>query len=320
MNEDKSMHGLSPAMRKARLRNMYFHMARAEELDRLFREAVVDYDSGVLTDDVFEASCLTIVGESNSGKTREIRHALARLKENTPTLECGREVRSVSVFLDGETTWKSLGIKILEHVGYNMSPRKKEHEIWSRVRQQLRAQGYWIVHIDECQHIFETLGKNETKKVINSIKALAKNPDWPVVVVLSGIPELLQKVNSEKQLMNPTSAFYLQSLDPLSESDMELVDTAFYHYAEARGVNVDGIRDDDTYRRICYAHGNQFGLIFKFMVDVFANVEDDQPEVDLSMLATRYAAKTGCVPGHNPFIREDFQLCAVDELLAGVMD
>jgi len=317
MSEHKTMHGLSPAMRKARLRKMYFQMTRAKELDKRFEDAVVDYDSGVLTNEPFEASCLTIVGESNSGKTREIRHALSRLKEKTPKLECGREVRSLSIFLDGETTWKSLGIKMLERLGYTMSPRKTEHEIWARVRLQLKMQGYWIVHIDECQHMFETLGIKETKKVINSIKNLVKDPDWPVFVVLSGIPELLQIMNFEEQLMNPTSAYHLRSLDPLSDGDMAEVDTAFFHYAEARGVNIDRVRNEDTYQRLCYAHRNQFGLIFKFMVDLFANVEDDQTELDISMLAARYAAKTGCVAGHNPFIRDNFELCIVDELLAG---
>ena len=55
------------------------------------------------------------------------------------------------------------------------------------------------------------------------------------------------------------------------------------------------------------------------MVDVFANVGDGQTEIDISWLADRYAAKTGCVPGHNPFIREDYQMCEVNELLAGMM-
>lgn len=320
MKDHESIDGMSLAMRKARLRNMYFHMSRAADLDRLFKGAADDYDSGVLSGNLFEASCLTIVGESNSGKTEEIRHALSRLHEEHPTLECGRDVRSLSIFLDGETTWKSLGIKILEQVGYHMSPRKTEHEIWSRVRLQLKMQGYWIVHIDECQHMFETLGEKETKKVINSIKTLIKNPDWPVVVVLSGIPELLSKVNIDPQLRNLTSAYQMRSLDPLSDHDLNEVDTAFYHYAEARGVNIDDVRNEETYQRICYAHGNHFGLIFKFMVDVFANIEDEQTGLSLPWLAERYAAKTGCVPGHNPFIREDYRLCEVRELLAGMMD
>lgn len=320
MKDHNTLFGMSFAMRKARLRKMYFHMSRAEELDSLFNAAVDDYDSGVLVQDLFEACCLTIVGESNSGKTREIRHAISRLRETRPTLECGREVRSVSIFLDGETTWKSLGIKILEQVGYHMSPRKTEHEIWSRVRQQLRTQEIWLVHIDECQHMFETLGEKDTKKVINSIKTLIKNPDWPVVVVLSGIPELLSKVNLDPQLRNLTSAYHLRPLDPYSEHDLNEVDTAFYHYAEARGVGIDNIRDEDTYQRVCYAHGNHFGRVFKFFVDVFANVDDDRTEIDIAMLAERYAAKTGCMPGHNPFICPDYKLCEVDELLAGMED
>jgi ABC-type phosphonate transport system ATPase subunit len=104
MKDLNTMEGMSVAMRKARMRNMYFHMSRAEDLDRLFKAAADDYDSGVLTGKLFEASCLTIVGESNSGKTEEIRHAMSRLQASCPKLECGRDVRSLAIFLDGETT------------------------------------------------------------------------------------------------------------------------------------------------------------------------------------------------------------------------
>jgi hypothetical protein len=320
MIEDNSLDGLSYVMRKAKLRKMYFHMSRAGEIDALFQEAVDDYDSGVLAGELFEASCLTIIGKSNSGKTREIRHAISRLQASGRDLECGRSVQAVSIFLDGETTWKSLGIKILEQIGYGMSTRKTEHEIWSRVRQQLRDHGHWMVYIDECQHMFETLGEKDTRKVINSIKTLIKNPDWPVVVVLSGIPELLEKVNMDPQLRKLTTAYNMRSLDPNSDDDLNEVDTAFYHYALARGVNIDGVRDEETYRRLCHATGHHFGRAFKFMVSLFASLQDTDKVLKLDTLADHYAEKTGCFPGHNPFLREDYHLCDVTVLLAGLDD
>lgn len=317
---ENSLDGMSYVKRKAQLRKMYFHMSRAEELDALFQEAVDDYDSGVLSEEPFEASCLTIIGQSNSGKTREIRHALGRLQDGDRQLECGRAIQAVSIVLDGETTWKSLGIKILEQVGYDMSPRRTEHAIWSRVRQQLRDKGMWIVAIDECQHMFETLGNKETRKVINSIKTLIKNPDWPVVVVLSGIPELLEKVNMDPQLRNLATAYNMRALDPNSDEDLHEIDTAFYNYAAARGVNIDGVRDEETYRRLCYATGHHFGRAFKFMVSLFASLEDVDKILTLDVMADHYAEKTQCIPGHNPFIREDYHLCDVEVLLAGLED
>ena len=318
MTKENSLDGMSYVKRKARLRKMYFHMSRAEELDALFQEAVDDYDSGVLSEEPFEASCLTIIGQSNSGKTREIRHALGRLQAGDRQLECGRAIQAVSIVLDGETTWKSLGIKILEQVDYYISPRKTEHEIWSRVRQQLRDKGMWIVAIDECQHMFETLGDKDTRKVINSIKTLIKNPDWPVVVVLSGIPELLEKVNMDPQLRNLATAYNMRALDPNSDEDLHEIDTAFYNYAAVRGVNIDGVRNEETYRRLCYATGHHFGRAFKFMVSLFASIEDDERFLNLDILADHYAQKTQCIPGHNPFIREDYHLCDVSVLLAGL--
>ncbi|MDO6458677.1 ATP-binding protein [Celeribacter halophilus] len=318
MTKENSLDGMSYVRRKAYLRKMYFHMSRAEELDALFQEAVDDYDSGVLSEEPFEASCLTVIGQSNSGKTREIRHALERLQAGDRLLECGRAIQAVSIVFDGETTWKSLGIKILEQVDYGMSPKKTEHEIWTRVRQQLRDKGMWIVAIDECQHMFETLGEKDTRKVINSIKTLIKNPDWPVVVVLSGIPELLEKVNLDPQLRNLATAYNMRSLDPNCDEDLHEIDTAFYNYAAVRDVNIDDVRNEETYRRLCYATGHHFGRAFKFMVSLFASIEDDDKTLRLAALSEHYADKTQCIPGHNPFIREDYHHCDVGVLLAGL--
>jgi hypothetical protein len=318
MSSEGSLDGVTEVERLAHLKKMYFHMSRAEDLDAVFKRAVDDYDAGVLTEELFEASCLTIIGESNSGKTREIRHAIARLEAGGHVLKCGRAIKSLPVFLDGATTWKALGINILENVGYDITARRTEHEIWSRVRQQLRREGIWIIHIDECQHMFEDLGPKETRKVINSIKTMVKHPDWPVVVVLSGVPELLEKVNLDPQLRNLTTAYFMRPLDPNSEEDLNEIDTAFYHYAAARGVDIGGVRNEDTYRRMCYAHGHHFGRVFKFMVRLFAEMEDDDKRIDLGMMAESYAKKSGCIPGHNPFVRPDYKICEVDVLLAGV--
>jgi len=36
--------------------------------------------------------------------------------------------------------------------------------------------------------LFQTLGATETKKTLNAMKTLMKHREWPVALVLSGIP------------------------------------------------------------------------------------------------------------------------------------
>ncbi len=284
------------------LKSMYFYMSRAEELDEVLASVVDEYDAGALTSQHFEGCGLVVVGESHSGKTWEIDHALARMAEGGDLLECGREKRFTQFALNGETTWKAMGLQITKELGYEMSPRCTEHVIWSEIRKRLQQDGVWLLHIDECQHMFQTLGENETRKVLNSIKTFMKHRDWPIVVVLSGIPELMDKVNLDPQLRNLITPCFLPPLDPLAEDAFDEVDTVLCGFSQATGIGVSDVRNEDVYARLCHGHGNLYGRIFRFLMDVFAALPADQSELSVEFLADRYASRTGCVPCHNVFL------------------
>lgn len=298
------------------LKSMYFRMQRASEFDKVLTEIVDDFDAGKMVGEHFEAGGMILIGESNSGKTREINEGLKRFAAQPP-LECGLDRRFIQVALDGETTWKALGLRLAKELGHEMDSRHSEHAIWARNRQQLELLGIWLLHIDESQHIFETLGTNETKKVLNSIKMLMKGRSWPMVVILSKIPELLEKVNSDPQYPNLLFPMVMSPMDPSRNEDLDEIDTAFYGYAECLDVDISEVRTQNTYLRICRGHNNFYGRIFKFMVAVFAELPDETKVMTMEHLAAVYAQRTGCVAGHNVFIREDFENVETGTLLAG---
>lgn len=149
----------------------------------------------------FELRAVSTLSSTNAKKSAVLAFisrglpALIRLKQNRPSLESGIETKFVQIALDGETMWKALGIQVLNEIVYEMSAKRTEHEIWARLRIQLQGQGIWLLHIDECQRLFQTLGEKETRKVISAQKTLMKHRQWSVISILSGIPELLDKVN-----------------------------------------------------------------------------------------------------------------------------
>lgn len=308
---------LSSVRRRSMLKSVYFNMPRAKELDDVLSLVVDDFDAGVLTGEHYEGNGLVVIGESGSGKTKEIDHALIRLRDKGGHLECGLEKRFVQFALDGETTWKALGLQVVEKLGYGMSPRCTEHVIWSEIRKILRKDGIWLLHIDECQHMFQTLGDKETKKVINSIKTFMKHRDWPIAVVLSGIPELLEKVNLDAQFRNLITPYYLPPIDPLAEDGLDEIDTVLCGFSKATSIGISAVRNEDVLMRICHGHGNMYGRVFRFLVDAFASLPADQSELTVQFLADRYAMKMGCIPGHNVFLRDDYRGCDVETLMAG---
>ncbi|UTH48863.1 TniB family NTP-binding protein [Loktanella salsilacus] len=315
MTSTKIKTSITPVQRRAFLKSKYFKMARAEELDARLRAIVDDFDAGKLSGERLEGQGLVVIGESGSGKSTEIDKALERFLADGSALECGLEKLILQVALDGETTWKALGLQVLTKLGYPLATSRTEHEIWERVRSQLEGQGIWLLHIDECQHMFETLGEKETRKVINSIKTLMKHREWPVIVILSGIPDLLAKVNLDPQLRNLMTPYSLNRLDPRSD-DLHEIDSVIYEMAEALGLDISGIRTEETYLRICYGQEHLYGKIFKFIVNVFSALPSGETMVTVSHLAGQYECDTGCMPGHNVFLRADYESCNVQELMA----
>lgn len=308
---------MSRKQRSVFLKSQYFEMPRAGKLDEQIEELADDFDAGKLTGERFEGAGIVVIGESASGKSKEIDEALKRLKTKMPKMECGLENRILQEALVGETTWKALGLQLLEKLGYPLAASRTEHEIWSRVRSQLKGQGIWLVHIDECQHMFETLGETETKKVINSLKTFMKHRDWPVALILSGIPKLLDKVNLDPQFRNLMTPFTLAPLDRNSD-DLYEIDTVVYSLGEALGIDVDALRDTDVYQRISFGHEDLYGKIFRFIFYVFKTLPEDETTLTIDHLAEAYEKKTWCTPAHNVFIRDDYMECNVKELMAGM--
>lgn len=306
---------MTRVQRRKFLKTCYFRMRRADELDARLRDIVEHFDAGHLSGEHFEGRGLVVIGESRSGKTKEINKALERLAANGARLECGLDIRLLQNVLDGETTWKALGLQLLKKLGYQLEASRTEHEIWSRVRKQLQRQGIWLVHIDECQHMFQTVGEKETRKLINSLKTFMKHREWPVLIILSGIPELLEKVNIDPQLRNLMTPYSLRPLDPFGD-DLYEIDNFVVELGEALGLDVNDIRNEDIYLRMTYGHENLFGKTFSFLSDVFSALPEGETRVTSQHLADRYAHNTGCMPGQNVFLREDYEACNVGALMA----
>lgn len=315
MTKIQPVRPMSRVQRRALLKAQYFHMPRADALDAALADAVEDFDAGNLTGRHFEALGLVVIGESGSGKTTEINEALRRFAADPRPLECGLHRRFVQLALNGETTWKALGLELLKQLGFEVSARRTEHEIWSRVRTQLKGQGIWLIHIDECQHMFQTLGDKEVRKVLNALKTFMKHRDWPMVLILSGIPELLKKVNIDPQFQRLMTPVHMAPIDPAS-TDLDEIDTAFCGLARAVGVDISAVRNEDTYLRLSYACLDVYGRVFRFLVDLLSTLPEGRTEVTLDDLVDRYAFRTGCMPGQNVFLRDDYRECTAGLLMA----
>ncbi len=149
-----------------------------------------------------EGRGMLVCGPSGTGKS----HALKRLalcgefaKRETPN-GIVRPVLEVSA--PAPCTLKTLGREIyLRLTGVEMRSRVEEHEIWSRVRAHLAAQKVKYLFIDEMHHVLIGRNREEHRKVAETFKTTMQMPEWPVYLVLAGMPESLPFVRQHAQLM-----------------------------------------------------------------------------------------------------------------------
>ncbi|ABG33486.1 transposition protein, putative [Roseobacter denitrificans OCh 114] len=124
----------------------------------------------------FTATCetrgLMVVAKTGSGKTTLIRHVLSNLdilQTVSPDIQPW-----ISVEVPSNVTMKSLGIEVLDKLGYRIENQRSisEHEIWRIVRHRFRLKGTVLLWIDEAQDLFRTKGPATTRHILNTIKNL----------------------------------------------------------------------------------------------------------------------------------------------------
>ncbi len=180
------------------LRSSYLGFVRDRNLDlalrRGFDELAVRRRDGSRA----EGESVVILGESGAGKSECIRLALARLARPDAEGVVG-PVLAVSVVCTGSSTLRILGEAILEKCHHVIRGGLREKEIWRQVRIHLQLHEIRVVHIDEVGNLVETANATDRQRIVNTMKALINNPDWPVVLVLSGTPAIAPALREDRQ-------------------------------------------------------------------------------------------------------------------------
>ncbi|WHO84166.1 AAA family ATPase [Rhizobium leguminosarum] len=146
-----------------------FHVST--RYDKLLTLEVEKLLATILSDSAEEGYALAIVGKSGAGKTHAINHALDShpafkpFSDGLNDFQICMRVRTPPV-----CSTKSLGVAILQHVGYPLSRTKlNEIEIWRLVREQLKRREIRIIYLDEAQHVLKT--KKNVTEVTDTLKA-----------------------------------------------------------------------------------------------------------------------------------------------------
>lgn len=284
----------------------YYTLPRRDKLDAEMTCLVTDYFTKSEIGRPFEARGLIVTGESRSGKSREITEIVGEFNTEGNILPNGQPARFVQCSLSSMLTWKDLGIKVLEAMGYPMNASRTQSYIWSQVTQQARLQGVIGIHFDECQHMFTDTAKTTNAKVLDGFKALCKNDAWPFAIILSGVPVLTKFVYGHDQLWLISNKVHLDLID--RQADMKDLNDLCFAYADVGGIKFEPLALRSFYEKLAFSGGYRWGLVIEILIEALVICElDGQPEINIVHFEKAFANKTGIAYGYSPFSMEDYE-------------
>jgi hypothetical protein len=290
------------------LKLAHFPFDRANDLAKAMTWCVTDYYRNALIGGRFEARGVMVVGESRQGKSTEIDKYLANFNDGTTLMPDGRPAKIVSCLLSGKVTWKSLGVEILEVLGYPLKGQHRQSDIWPKVRKIAKLQGVVGIHFDECQHVFNETDGVTNKKMLDSFKSLLKDPHWPMMLIFSGVPSLAKHINKEEQLAFLLRTVSFDGIDLSRETDFEQLVQLVFSYGDRAQLEFDDFAMEDFLERLAFSACHRWGLVIELLIEAFSiSLLKGDKVCKIDHFSEAFSNITSAPPGYSPFTMPNYQ-------------
>jgi hypothetical protein len=155
------------------------------------------------------------------------------------------------------------------------------------------------VHYDECQHVFID-GAKSNKIFLDSFKSMMKEPHWPMMLILSGVPTLSDYIRSYEQLEKLVDPVHFDEIRLKRDSD-QLV-KLLYCYADSVEMNIDELVTPDFLARLDHVCSHRWGLVIELLIKTLVEVKvSGKNELEANDFAVQFAAQTGTLMRSSPF-------------------
>lgn len=301
------------------LRSRFVFHERFEELEKIFLGLLAARLLEVSNNASAEMRMISLIAEPGSGKSTAIRHLFDRSKEfvqDSPV----PNAKLISLTISAKPTLKSVGLTILEELGFEMNRDRQNWYIWKLVRFHLREHQVVFVHLDEAQHLKLQGRKNDIPEIVDTLKNLSQDKSWPVGLLLSGTTDLSEIINFDDQLTRRMTGLVFKPLD--IHADLENTVQLVANYCARVNLELDlGDPGEKLGQRIIHAAAYQFGLVNEFAVDAIeVALEADSSHLNRQHCAHAFQARKDCGEAFNPFLIQDFERIDTRKMFASKVD
>ncbi|MDR6667070.1 TniB family NTP-binding protein [Rhizobium sp. 1399] len=273
-------------------------------LGRLKRSLVAHYSG-----DEKQHRMLFIIGESHSGKSTLIEHAIANDPAFAPyvTSEGVNAMPMLLMQYPSPGTLRNMASDGLEALGYPVKAPLTESRIWPLFREQLKRRQVMFLVIDEAQHAIKSNKSDwEIQKVRDTFKHLVQMPDWPLRLILCGVSPLESVRDGDKQIASRSTVLNLGPLDKENHAGhvRKYIEKIVVEHAEMELADFIG---GDFPMRLIHACDGCFGSIVQLIrMAVETAMVADETRVEKDHFAQAYAFISGCSPTSNIFTIENW--------------
>ncbi len=266
-----------------------------------------------------ERRCLAVIGETGAGKSRSIGRAIAARPEFQPRVTGMTEtVPILRIKAPRPSTLKLIAEEILDGLGYPLEREIKEGPIWKLVRRQLKARQVRFVHIDEAQHMLNMSDNRAMMRLSDALKVLMEQDDWPVRLILTGMPELADFLTIYRQTARRAHKIHLENLMlPRDEKLVRWIVTTIVEQHAAMKFTF--TPDEDFFGRLCHAADKQFGSLTQIVRGAIERVLIDDisgTSVQMGHLVRAYEVFSGCKPDQNIMLPQNLNWSEIQPLNA----
>jgi hypothetical protein len=248
---------------------------------------------------------LVIVGPSGSGKSTLIQETFKNSAAFPNYGTKGAWCPLLSVGAPAPCTLLQLAMRILIRLGYDIKRTLKENDAWLRVRDQLQLQRILFLFIDDIQHVLHQLSEEEIQKVRDTLKDLMTSMDWPVQLILSGVPDFLPFARKDRQFRRRLRFMYLSQLSVREHS--EFLGDVIREYAKTAGLKLSIKPNDAVVGRLLHAAQYEMGISLEILADaVEAAFDRDGKSLALGDFAEGYASRNLMPDEQNPFVADEW--------------
>lgn len=259
-----------------------------------------------------ETRAIVVSGEAGAGKTASLDNAFRTHPVlggyGTPGSGCP----IARVVVPAPCTLKALGAAILHALGYPLARELREHAVWTRVHSALQTSGTVILHLDETHNLTDKANVSELDAIRKALKGVMVSRDWPVGLVVSGLPSLVEAMREIDEVRRRGRFIRIPAL---TDMDTALLGEPMKRCCEIASIDLPEGFTEEIGARLVHAGMHRYGIAVELIHEaieaaLLEAAKDDPPE-EAGVLAIRhfaeaYAGRTGCGDRANPFVVSDW--------------